>query len=131
MRKLWLATFHMFMNMHGALQAIAFFSNRKEYFEKLSAHFVTQLAKSSCDDRLHSVCCAFVNWVFQRQGPQPARSLYQRYVEEQSQSSFGSYQLFDPWALEINRFLSFFFFFFFPPPPFFPTKLPNRKMFIE
>ncbi|XP_078428629.1 U3 small nucleolar RNA-associated-like protein [Wolffia australiana] len=59
-------------------EAISFFSDRKEYFEKLTEFFVIQLPKSSYADPFFSIFCAIINWIFQRRGIHSARSFYQR-----------------------------------------------------
>ncbi|MQM15773.1 hypothetical protein Taro_048723, partial [Colocasia esculenta] len=58
--------------------AIKFFSNRKEYFEKLVQSFMFQLAKTAGGDGGYFISCAIVNCILQRDGVKHARGMYQR-----------------------------------------------------
>ncbi|XP_068668441.1 uncharacterized protein [Aristolochia californica] len=62
------------------LMAIKFFSNRKEYFDKLVEIFLISLAKGSDSTGEISVSSVFVNWVLAKDGIQQAREMYKRFL---------------------------------------------------
>lgn len=62
------------------VQAIKYFSNNKEYFEKLVQNFMIFMARGGGTESNSSVAFAIVNWVLERHGIQHAREIYNRYA---------------------------------------------------
>lgn len=58
--------------------AIKYFSNNKEYFEKLVQNFMIFMARGGGTESNSSVAFAIVNWVLERHGIQHAREIYNR-----------------------------------------------------
>lgn len=61
------------------VQAIKYFSNTKEYFEKLVQNFMIFVARGGGTESNSSVAFAIVNWVLEGHGIQHAREIYNRY----------------------------------------------------
>lgn len=62
------------------LMVLKFFTNQKEYFDKLVEIAIVSLAKDGGSDDGFSLSSAFVNFVFQKDGIQKARDMYKRFL---------------------------------------------------
>lgn len=87
------------------MQALKFFSNHKQSFDKLVDISLVSLAKDGGSENGFCLSSAIVNFVLQKDGIQCARQMYKRYVVRPKASAFvkGFHQIHDEYVFINNR----------------------------